>query len=156
MERLRHLCLAVQPIHFCADATWAEVRLGRERLPTSHRWRSLMERGAVVGFGSDFPIESGDPMAAIRALVGETPSPVREWDRSTEHLDRYAAFEGYWGRAAYLAFDEVRLGRLAPGFLADFVCLSGDPFGEESLSDVRVVATYVGGKCVFEDAKTQG
>jgi predicted amidohydrolase YtcJ len=148
LTRLAGVGLAVQPVHFWADAPWAAERLGDERLAWSHRLRSLVEAGARVGFGSDFPIESGDPREGLRAACALTHPEAPHWPRAAEAVGREEALQAYWGGAAWLAFDETRLGRLAPGYLADFVCLHGDPFAVEDPMELRVVATFVGGRRV--------
>jgi predicted amidohydrolase YtcJ len=147
LPRLVGRCVATQPIHFVSDAGWAPDRLGAERLPWAYRAASLLRAGAVVGFGSDFPIEDGSPLAGVAAVTNA--SAHAPWSRADEQLSSYDALDGYWQRAAHLAFDEHLLGRLLPGYFADFVCLARDPFAAGGLVDNRVVATYVGGQCVF-------
>jgi predicted amidohydrolase YtcJ len=149
LPRLVGLCLATQPIHFWADGPWAKRRLGPARLPWSHRALTLMEAGAVVGFGSDYPIETADVLAGLAALEVDCHPEVPEWDRRPERPTRLQACDGYWRRAAFLAFDEGELGRLLPGYWADWVCLDGDPFAVGRLSEVRVVGTAVGGRWMF-------
>ena len=149
MERLRGVCLATQPIHWLADGPWAGDRVGRDRLRWCYRARSAMEAGATVAFGSDYPIEGADPRIAVDLLEAKCHPAVPTWSREAEWLDRSESLDGYWARAAYLARDEHLLGRLQPGFAADFVCLSEDPFQSRKLSDIKVEATFVGGRCVY-------
>jgi hypothetical protein len=154
MGRVAGLCVAAQPIHFTADAPWAVQRLGERRLPWSHRIRTLIEAGAVVAFSSDYPIESGDPVDGVMVAVAGSPPEAVEWLREHERLALHPAFDGYWQRAAYLAFDEHDLGRLLPGFHADMVCLDRDPFvaGFERDDPPRVVAVIVGGELVIPES----
>ena len=149
MQRLQGICLATQPIHWLADGPWAEDRVGPERLAWCYRARSVVEAGAIVGFGSDYPIEGADPRTAIDLLEAPCHPAVPGWSRDDERLDRCDSLDGYWARAAYLARDEQLLGRLSPGYAADFVCLSQDPFQSRRLSDITVEATFVGGRCVY-------
>ncbi|MBN1945253.1 MAG: amidohydrolase [Bradymonadales bacterium] len=149
LGRLTGICLATQPIHYLADLPWVADRIGTHRLAWGYRARSLMEAGAVVGFGSDFPIECGNPLKGLAALEQDSHAEALGWNRRPEQLARPVALDGYWQRAAYLAFDERMLGRLLPGFQADLVCLDADPFTAPSLDRVGVVATYVGGRCVY-------
>ena len=149
MGRLRGVCLATQPIHWLADGPWAGDRLGPDRVEWCYRARSFIEAGAIVGFGSDYPIEGADPRTAIDLLEAPAHPSLSSWPRDEEQLDRYESLDGYWGRAAHLARDESLLGRLLAGYAADFVCLDQDPFQSETLSDIKVLATYVGGKCVY-------
>lgn len=149
VRRVAGLGLALQPIHFLADGGWAGQRLGSGRLPWCYRMRSLIDAGGVVGLGSDFPIEGADPRVGVDMAQAASHPLVPSWSRDGERLDRYTALDGYWGRAAWLARDEQRLGRLLPGFHGDFVCLDRDPFECDRMTDARVVATYVAGRQIF-------
>ncbi len=151
LPRLTHKCLATQPVHFLADGEWAHHRIGLERRPWAYRAASAQAAGAVVGFGSDYPIESADPRASIDIAEARSHPLSTSWGREEECLDRYRALDGHWGPAAFLAYDEALVGRLLPGFMADFVCLSADPFEAKRMRDIEVIATYVGGRCVFSN-----
>lgn len=141
--------LAMQPVHGLADGPWAGERLGAERLAWSYRARTLAEAGAHLAFGSDYPIESADPRLGLLMLEALEHPAVPGWDRGAERVDRARALQGYWADAAALGGDEGHLGNLAPGHLADFVCLSEDPSAAADPRAWDVVATWVGGELVY-------
>ena len=151
LPRLEKRCLATQPVHFLVDGAWAGQRIGAERRAWAYRAATARAAGAVLGFGSDYPIESADPRESIDIAEAKHHPLSISWEREEERLSRYQALDGYWGRAAFLAHDEHLIGRLLPGFMADFVCLSADPFEAKKMSDIEVIATYVGGQCVFSN-----
>lgn len=144
---------SMQPVHAVSDSGWVEDRLGIERLRLAYPWATLLKSGALLAFGSDFPIESLDPIAGFRAAVTH-----RFFSRQGEEeflidqtIDRAAALHAFTIGAAYAAFQEEELGSIEEGKYADFVMLSDDlmTVPEEELSETRVLATYSGGKCVY-------
>ncbi|HUQ13060.1 MAG TPA: amidohydrolase family protein [Novosphingobium sp.] len=147
---------SMQPIHQVSDRTMAEARLGPARLAGAYAWRSIAAGGARLAFGSDAPVELPDPFAGIAAAISREDAsgqPPGGW-QPQERIDRAAALAGYTTGAAYAGFAEDRLGRLAPGFRADFVFVDVDPLlappGE--IRRARVLETWVGGAKVFEAA----
>ena len=112
----------------------------------AYAWRSLIDAGALVANGSDAPIEELDPLAGIRAGVLRTLDERPPWlPEQAVTLDE--AFTATTVNAAWLCGDERRRGKLLPGFLADLVVLSHDPW--ENLQECQVVATMVGGRWVY-------
>src|SRR5262249_37383663 len=124
-----------------ADRFWAAKTDG------AYAFRSLLESGAVVANGSDAPIEELDPLAGIRAgglrTIDERPAWHPEQTLAGEH-----AREATCSAPRRLAGDERRRGRLLPGYLADLVVLSTDPY--EDLAGSEVVATMAGGRWVHD------
>ena len=112
-------------------------RLWADRLDGAYAYRSLHAAGARLVLGSDAPVEEMDPLTGLRDAV------LRAW-RPHEALDLQAALEALTVNPAWLAGDEHRRGRLAPGMLADLTILDRDPF--DDLAGAAVVDTYVGGR----------
>ena len=136
--------------HAASDRDLAE-RFWGDRLQGSYAFRSLWDSGAVVVNGSDAPVEELDPLAGIRAGVLRTIDERPGW-RTGEALTVEQAIRASTVTPAWLAGDERRRGRLLPGFLADLVVLSRDPFAcpSDELESVEIVATMVGGRWVFQ------
>lgn len=145
---------SMQPIHCTADMNFVERRLGKERETTSYAWKSLENAGAVLAFGSDWPIESLDPIAGIHAAVTRTHkdgTPNGGW-HAEQCVSVETALRAYTEGAAYAAGWERKIGKIATGYDADLCVLSGDPFKENprDLQSLQVTRTIVDGKIVFE------
>jgi predicted amidohydrolase YtcJ len=144
---------SVQPTHATSDKNMAGDRLGEERLPGAYAWQSLLESGARVAFGSDFPVEDPNPFYGLHAAVtrqdrdGEPPGG---W-LPGEKLDRATALSLFTEGAAWAMHAEERLGRLRPGYAADFILVRDDPFAVPpgDLWRNAVLATWVDGRQVF-------
>ena len=145
---------SMQPFHEADDGRWAEKRLGAERSRDSYVFRSLLDAGAHLAFGTDWPIAPLDPMRGIAAAVtrrtldGKNPGG---W-HPEQKISLVEALTAYTSGSAYAAFAENDKGTLAPGKLADFVLMSADPFSlaPENLETAHAVLTVVGGRVVFE------
>jgi len=141
---------SMQPLHKADDGRYAEKAIGPKRCKTSYAYRSLLDAGARVAFGSDWPVVTLNPFKGIHAAVtGKTldgKTFVPEQNITVEE-----ALRAYTGGGAYAASDQDRLGQIKPGFLADFVVLGEDLFGvaPDVLGDIRVRATFVNGKRVW-------
>jgi hypothetical protein len=130
-----------------ADRYW-----GR-RAAWSYAWRLQLERGATLAFGSDAPVESPNPFWGWHAAVTRRRAdgaPGEQGWQPAQRLERLAALQGFTTGAAYIAGMEDRLGRLAPGTLADLIVLDEDPFtcAPEVLRTLQPVKTMVGGEWV--------
>ena len=117
------------------------ARLGDQRRVDSNQFGTLHDRGATLAFGSDcMPL---DPLFGIDQVVnGPTPE---------QSLSVTAALRAYTSGAAHAGFDEKRLGQLSPGYCADLVVLSESPWESDSIADIDVKMTVVGGDVVFDD-----
>ncbi len=144
---------SMQPYHAIDDGRWAERYIGR-RIATTYAFRSLIDSGATVAFGSDWFVAPPAPLEGIyaavtrRTLDGRNPEGwVPEQKITVEE-----ALRAYTVNAAYASFDEGNRGTLAPGRLADFVMLDENIFeiAPGKIRDVRVLLTVVGGRRVFE------
>ncbi len=147
---------SVQPTHATSDMNMAGERLGEERLAGAYAWRSLLRAGAQTALGSDFPVESENPLWGIFAAVARTDHdglPAGGW-RAHEALGREEALRGFTLDAAFASFSEGEIGSLSPGKRADFVILPADPItcplGD--LVAMRPESTWIGGRQVFPEA----
>jgi predicted amidohydrolase YtcJ len=124
--------------------------LGAERAERMEPLASMTELGIVWGLHSDCPVTEVNPLLGIWLAVNRRTSggqPIGE----REKVSVEQALRGFGPDAAYLGFQERELGTIAPGFLADFVILSGDPVAQpEGIKDLQVQATVVGGEVVSE------
>ena len=124
-------------------------RIGRERWPLSYAWRTLKNAGAHVVFASDWPVSPIDPIAGIQAAMVRKP-----WAQGTpDHsFTLHEAIAGYTAEGAYAQFMENRKGRLANGYLADLVVLSGDVEATDpnELHTIRPVTTICGGRITYQ------
>jgi predicted amidohydrolase YtcJ len=144
---------SMQPYHAIDDGRWAERRLGHKRARTSYAWRSMLNAGAHLAFGSDWPVAPLDPLLGIYAAVTRATLDGKHpggWIPE-EKLTVEEALRAYTTGSAFAAFQEDQKGTIAPGKLADLVVLSRDLFSipPEQIRDTRVVLTVVGGKVVY-------
>ncbi|MDP5104266.1 MAG: amidohydrolase family protein [Erythrobacter sp.] len=120
---------SMQPLHQTSDRTMAEARLGPDRLDGAYPWRSVLQVGGRLAFGSDAPVEPADPFAGIAAAISRTDAngqPFGGWFPQ-ETVSREQALAGYTSDAAFAGFAEGRFGRLIPGERADFLLVDRDP-----------------------------
>jgi hypothetical protein len=144
---------SVQPYHAIDDGRWAERKIGPERAKTTYAFRSFLDAGVPLAFGTDWPVAPLEPMRSIyaavtrRTLDGAHPGGWVPEEKIT--LDE--AFAAYTTGSSFADGTESWKGRLAPGFAADLVALSADPWAipPEELADVEAVLTIVGGRIVY-------
>ncbi|MGA2610801.1 MAG: amidohydrolase [Terriglobia bacterium] len=145
---------SMQPYHAIDDGRWAEKRIGHERARTSYAWRSMLDAGAVLAFGSDWPVAPLDPLSGIAAAVTRATLDGRNpggWFPE-QRLTVEEALRAYTQGCAYAAFEEKDKGTISPGKFADLVVLSEDLFRipPERIKDARVEITIVGGRVVYQ------
>jgi len=140
---------SVQFSHAPSDRDLAD-RFWAGKTDWAYAYRSLWESGALLANGSDAPIEELEPWAGVCAGVLRTIDERPAW-HDEQRLTLEQALIATCVNPAWLAGDEKRRGKLVPGFLADLVVLDRDPFElePEELPSVRVVATMLGGRWVF-------
>ncbi len=148
-----HVIASMQPTHATSDKAMAADRLGEARLAGAYAWRTILASDARMAFGSDFPVEPPNPFFGLHAAVTRQDReglPVGGW-RPQEAVTLPQALAGFTTGPAYAGFAEDKVGRLAPGFWADFLLVDRDPFAGApgDLWRVRVEETWVGGKRVF-------
>lgn len=144
---------SMQPTHATSDMRWAEERVGKERLKGCYAWRGLLNSGARLAGGSDFPVESEDPLLGFYAAATRQDAegrPEGGW-MPDQRLTREEALRLFTLDAAYAAFEEKLKGSIAPGKYADFVILSADvmkvPAAE--IPATVVERTVIGGETVY-------
>ena len=144
---------SMQPYHAIDDGRWAEKLIGL-RIRTTYAFRSLLDAGAPLAFGSDWFVAPPTPLEGIYAAV--TRRTLDDLNPGgwvpEERISVEEALVAYTRSAARAAFAENEVGMLKEGFLADFVILDRDltEIPPEEIRDARVVATVVGGKVVHE------
>jgi len=146
---------AMQPFHAIDDGRWAEKRIGPDRIKTTYAFRSLLDAGAPLAFGSDWTVAPMDVLRGLQAALtrqtidGANPNG---WVPE-EKITLEEALTAYTSGSAYAGFMEKKVGRLEPGKYADLVVLSQDLFQVDpvELSNVQVEMTMVGGEIVYRN-----
>lgn len=149
-----HVIASVQPYHAIDDGRWAEKRIGHKRAETTYAFRSLLDSGATLAFGSDWFVAPINPLAGIyaattrRTLDGKNPNG---WFPE-QKISVQQAVHAYTVGSAYAESQDEIKGSIAPGKLADFSVLSEDIFHIDpvEIEKVKVLVTAVGGKIVKE------
>ena len=141
---------SMQPTHATSDMNMAEDRLGKHRLQGAYAWQTLLEMGADIAFGSDFPVELANPFHGLHAAITRQNAegkPKGGW-LGHEAVTREQAFKGFTLDAAYAAFQEDMIGSLEVGKQADFIVIDRDIFtvDEGLIRDTQVLETWVAGK----------
>jgi predicted amidohydrolase YtcJ len=144
---------SIQPTHATSDKNMAGDRLGEQRLRGAYVWKSLQKAGAVLAGGSDFPVEPANPLFGLHAAVTRQDrgnKPLGGWMEG-QKLSRDASLSMFTEGAAFAAHQDAKLGRLLPGYYADFILLRDDYFTvpEQDIWKNEVIATYVAGRRVF-------
>lgn len=151
------LVASFQPTHATSDMPWAEARLGKERLRYAYAWRSVLDSGAHVAFGSDFPVEGPNPLLglyAARTRQDAASQPAGGW-MPEQRVSGEEALAGFTRGAAWAEFAEARRGMLRVGRDADFVVLTVDPVADppQALLKAKVLLTVVDGVPVYRAEK---
>jgi len=168
---------SMQPTHCTSDMYWAEARLGADRVRRGYAWKDLIDSGARVAGGSDFPVERPDPLPGIYAAAfrkdaqgrpssqediaahfAVDPADPRDEDRwqdgwyGSQCMSREEAVRAFTTWAAAAAGMDSDVGSLQPGKYADFVVLSADILhvSRERFLQTRIIETWVGGSRVYQ------
>jgi predicted amidohydrolase YtcJ len=145
---------SMQPYHAIDDGRWAEKVIGPERIKTTYAFRSLLDAGATLAFGSDWYVAPPTPLEGIYAAVTR-----RTLDDANpggwvpqQKITVEEALTAYTRGGAYASFEESQKGMIAPGMLADLVVIDRDlrTIPPEQIREARVVRTIAGGKTVFQ------
>ncbi len=145
---------SMQPYHVIDDGRWAEQRLGPERCASSYAFRSFLDHGVRLAFGSDWPVAPLNPLLGIDAAVNRRTlddAHPEGWF-AAQRITVTEALEAYTVGSAYAVRREHELGSLSPGKLADLVVLSRDILDQaerDRLADTTVELTVVGGRVVL-------
>ena len=147
-----HVIASVQPYHAIDDGRWAEKRIGHDRAATTYAFRSLLDSGAVLAFGTDWFVAPMNPMVTIyaattrRTLDGKNPGGWFPEQKLTVAQSVHAYTVG----SAYAENQDDLKGSLTPGRLADFDVLSADIFHMDpvQIKDVTIITTVLGGEII--------
>jgi len=145
---------SVQPYHAVDDGRWMENRIGPERCRTTYAFKSLLDHGAVLALGSDWPVAPLDPLAGIHAAVTRQTTDGKNpqgW-RPEQKISVEDAIKGFTWNGAYAMFAEDRKGSLEEGKSADIVVLDQNLFKIDpaKIKDAHVTMTIAGGRIVYE------
>ena len=144
---------SMQAVHATSDMNMAEDRVGPDRIKGGYAWRRLLDTGAIIANGSDFPVELVNPFHGLYASVtrqDRAGMPALGW-YADEALTREETLHSFTLAAAYAAHQEERLGSLEPGKWADFIVVDRDYFEipDDEIDDIVVLETWVGGERVY-------
>lgn len=146
---------SMQPLHAPSDMPTA-TRYWGPRTALAYAWRSLLDEGTRLAFGSDAPVESPNPFWGLHAAITRRRadgSPGPEGWIPDQRLGLYEALRAYTVGAAYAGGVEDRLGMLAPGYLADMIVLETDPFqcDPAALRELSPIGTMIDGQWVHAE-----
>jgi predicted amidohydrolase YtcJ len=144
---------SMQPTHCTSDMHVVEPRLGAERAARSYAWKSLLNHGAKLAFGTDWPVEDLSAIAGIHAAVTRqdaSDEPPAGW-QPQERISVEEAMRAYTSGSAYAAFWEEDLGTITPGEHADFAVLSKNIFtcDPKEIKHTSVLMTIANGDMVY-------
>lgn len=145
---------SMQPYHCIDDGRWAEKRIGAERAKGMYDFRSLLDAGAVLAFGSDWHVAPMEPLMGIYAAVTRRTLDEKNpkgWIPQ-EKITVAEAVQAFTLGSAFASFDERSKGSIEVGKLADIAVLSDDIFtiSPEAIRTTRVTLTIFNGKIIFE------
>ncbi len=148
---------SVQPYHAIDDGRWAEARIGHDRASRTYAFRTFLNHGVHLAFGTDWDVAPLNPMLGIYAAVtratldGKNPNGWFPEQKLT--VDE--SVRAYTMGSAYAEFQEKEKGSITPGKLADIVLLSDDIFSIDpvKIRDVKVLKTIVGGKVIWDPTR---
>jgi predicted amidohydrolase YtcJ len=152
-----NIIASMEPPHAMEDKTWAEERLGADRMNGAYAWRSLRESGAALTFNSDNPGSDHNIFYGLHSAItrqDKDRNPEGGWF-AAERMSAEEAVRGYTNWSAYASFRENDTGIIAPGRWADLTVMDVDPFvlADGSPGDIlegRILMTMVAGRIVYE------
>jgi predicted amidohydrolase YtcJ len=146
---------SMQPYHTIDDGRWAQALIGPRRSETSYAFRSLLDAGARLAFGSDWSVAPPTPIEGVYAAVTRRTLDGKHPDGwvPEQKIRVEEALRAYTIDAAYAGFSEGSLGSLEPGKLADIVIFDRDLFqiAPQEIADAQSHMTIVGGKIVYRN-----
>jgi len=148
---------SMQPTHCISDKRFYEKRIGTERSKGAYAWRSLLESGAMLAFGTDYQVEPLNPMEGLYAAVSRKDRLGEESNGwfPEQKLTMEEAIKYYTLGSAYAQFMEDRKGMIKPGYLADIVVTDKDLLSipENEIMKTKVDYTITGGKVVYTSGR---
>jgi predicted amidohydrolase YtcJ len=148
---------SMQPTHCITDKRFYEKRIGTERSKGAYAWRSLLDEGATLAFGTDYQVEPLNPMEGLYAAVSRKDRLGEEGEGwfPAQKLSMEEAIKYYTYGSAYAQFMENRKGMIKPGYLADIVIVDKNilTIPENEIMKTKVDYTITGGKVVYASGK---
>ena len=145
---------SVQPYHAIDDGRWAQGRIGHDRASRTYAFRTFLQHGVRLAFGTDWNVAPLNPMQTIYAAVTRATLDDKHPEGwfPEQKLTVAEAIEAYTMGSAYAEFQEKNKGSITAGKLADMVLLSEDTtfIDPVKIRHVEVLKTIVGGKVVFD------
>ena len=142
---------SMQPNHLLTDMAWAGQRLGPEREKYAYAWKSFLDAGVPLAFGTDYPVEPIAPFRGVYAGVTRMNEAGTATFHPEQKLTIGETLYAYTQGSSYAEFAETWKGKLAPGYVADFVVLDRDltKVAPKEILGTRVLRTVVGGRTVY-------
>ena len=144
---------SMQPYHAIDDGRWADAIIGPERSRTTYAFRSLLDAGARLAFGSDWYVAPPTPLEGIYAAVTRRTLDDKQPDGwvPEQKISVDDALRAYTSGGAFASFMDKDTGTIAPGMLADLTVIDTDlrTVAPEDIRHAKIVRTLVGGKTVF-------
>lgn len=145
---------SVQPYHAIDDGRWAEKRIGHDRASRTYAFRTFLNDGVRLAFGTDWSVAPLNPMLTLYAATTRATLDGKNSNGwfPEQKLTVAEAVQAYTMGSAYAEFQDQEKGSITPGKLADMVILNDDIFQIDpvKIRDVKVIKTIVGGKVVWE------
>jgi predicted amidohydrolase YtcJ len=149
-----HVIASVQPYQAIDDGRWAEARIGHDRASRTYAFRTFMQHGVRLAFGTDWPVAPLDPILTLYAAVTRATLDGKypEGWFPEQKLSVQEAIAAYTIGSAYAEFQEHAKGSIEPGKLADMVVLSQDVLtaAPAAIRDTRVLKTFLGGVEIYD------
>jgi predicted amidohydrolase YtcJ len=148
---------SMQPTHCISDKRFCEKRIGTERSKGAYAWRSLIDAGSILAFGTDYQVEPLNPMEGLYAAVTRKDRLGEEGEGwfPEQKITMEEAIKYYTLGSAYAQFMNDRKGMIKKGYLADIVIVDKDllTIPESEIMKTKVDYTIVGGKVVYNSGK---
>ena len=142
---------SMQPSHLLTDMAWAGQRLGPERVKYAYAWKSFLDHGVTLAFGTDYPVESISPFRGLYSAITRMNEAGTQTFQPQEKITIQQALYAYTQASAFAENEEKLKGRLEPGYLADLVVLDHDltTATPQEILHTKVLRTVVGGQTVY-------
>jgi predicted amidohydrolase YtcJ len=149
---------SMQPSHLLTDMNWAQARLGPQRAPNAYGWKAFLDAGVPLAFGTDYPVEPINPFRGIYAGVTRSNEAGTHTYFPQDKLTIGKVLFAYTQGSAYAEFSDIYKGRLAPGYVADFIVLDRDltAVPAPEILKTHVMRTVVDGRTVYLAAGVKG
>jgi predicted amidohydrolase YtcJ len=143
---------SMQPNHLLTDMNWAEERLGPERANGSYAWKSFLDANVALCFGTDYPVEPITPFRGVYAAVTRMNEAGTKTYHPEQKLTIWQALYAYTQGSAFAEYSDQWKGKLAPGYVADFVVLDRDltAVAPAEILKTKVLRTVMSGETVYQ------